>query len=226
MKTKTYDKSILKDIQGSNERIPKGIYKNKNITVDNMKQINQKFFGGGMSQNYFAIPCLEYYWDTHRFEYIVEFGSQKGALSTYFANLASVTEAFFFETYELFPDKDWYTREHEGCGHWFEKIAEISPYVSCHHKDTFSEEVIEHIKDNSEDMKTFIFADGGDKIKEFNTYAPLLKSGDCIAVHDWGVEIAWEPIKDVANANGFTYDEPFAATFGMLQTQIMPFRKI
>ena len=148
MKTKTYDKSILKDIQGSNERIPKGIYKNKNITVDNMKQINQKFFGGGMSQNYFAIPCLEYYWDTHRFEYIVEFGSQKGALSTYFANLASVTEAFFFETYELFPDKDWYTREHEGCGHWFEKIAEISPYVSCHHKDTFSEEVIEHIKDN------------------------------------------------------------------------------
>ena len=85
---------------------------------------------------------------------------------------------------------------------------------------------IEHIKHNSEDLKTFIFADGGNKIQEFNTYAPLLKSGDCIAVHDWGVEINFESIQGVASDNGFVFDEPFASTCNVLATQIMPFRKI
>lgn len=221
---KTYDKKILTDIQNAN--IPRGEYKNKNITVDSAKSINQLFMGGGMSQNYFAMPILEHYHDTHRFEYIVEFGSQKGCLSVYFANLASVTEGFFFETYELFPKQDWYVRENGGCGHWFDKIKEISPYVNSFHEDVFCDKVVEHITNNIKDKKTFIFCDGGNKIKEFNTYAPLLKSGDCIAVHDWGVEINWEAIKKVADENGFIFDEPFASTSQNLQSQIMTFRKI
>jgi hypothetical protein len=219
-----YDKQILTDIQISN--VKRGEYASKNITIDDAKKINQLFLGGGMSQNYFALPIFEHYYDVNRFDYVVEFGSQKGSLSVYFANLASVTEGFFFETYELFPDTDWYVRENGGCGHWFDKLKEISPYVNSYHKDVFCDEVVEHIKDNIQDNRTFIFCDGGNKIKEFHTYAPLLKSGDCIAVHDWGVEIGWEQIKDVANANGITYDEPFASTCNILKTQIMPFRKI
>ncbi len=220
-----FDKSILNGDQGASELIPKYIYRDKHITVDNMLQINQKFMGGGMSQNYFSIPFFEYYHDSNFFEYVVEIGTQKGALSTYFANFASITQSFLFETYEIYPDKDLNNRSFEGCGHWLTKLAELSPYFEMYHEDVFSEPVVSHIKENIEDMKTFIFCDGGNKTQEFNTYAPILKSGDCIAVHDWGNEIRWEDIRGTAESHGLVPDEPFSSSSVSLKTQIMPFRK-
>jgi len=221
-----YNKKILTNIQGSDPRIPKNIYSDRKMTVDALAQINQKFMGGGMSQNYLAIPFFEYYFEAHRFEYIVEFGSQKGCLSTYFANLAAITEAFFFETYELFPDTDWNRRETEGVGHWFERLAEISPYINYFHQDVFSEETRNHVISNIEQCKTFIFCDGGDKVKEFNTYAPLLKSGDRIAAHDWGIEIRVEQIQETLDKYNLVPDAPFAMTAVDFKTWIMPFKKI
>ena len=220
-----YDKSLLKDIQASSDLIPKQMYKDKEITPQSLSSINQKYFGGGMSQNHFAPAWFEYYFDMHNFEYVVEFGSQKGTLSTYFANLAGVTEKLFFETYELYPEKDWYNRTYEGCGHWFEQLAEISPYINYFHQDAFSEETKNHIMENIEQFKTFIFADGGDKIKEFKEYAPLLKPGDCIAVHDWGMEINDAAILDVAIEHKLSRDGVFATSSINLGTQIMPFIK-
>ena len=222
----TYNKKLLTNIQGSDPRIPKNIYSNKRMTIDDLAQINQKFMGGGMSQNYLAIPFLEYYFEAHRFEYIVEFGSQKGCLSTYFANLAAITEAFFFETYELFPEKDWNQRETEGVGHWFERLAEISPHINYFHQDAFSEDTKSHIESNIKEFKTFIFCDGGDKVKEFNTYAPLLKPGDCIAVHDWGVEIHMHQIKDTIKKYNLEVDHNFAQSAQQFGTWIMPFRRV
>ena len=220
-----YDKTLLKDVQGSSPLIPKQIYKEKEFTIENTLSINQRFMGAGMSQNYFAIPWFEYYFDANGFEYIVEFGSQKGCLSTYFANFAGITEKVFFETYELFPDKDWYSRENEGAGHWFEKLAGLSPHINCYHKDVFSDEVINHVKENISDLKTFIFCDGGDKVKEFNTYAPLLKSGDSIAVHDWGHEIHYLQIAATIEEHGLVIDELFAKPANTYGTLIMPFIK-
>ena len=181
--------------------------------------------GGGMSQNYLSIPWFEYYFDTHNFEYMVEVGSQKGCLSTYFANFAGITEKMFFETYELFPDKDWSTREYEGVGHWYEKLADLSPYINYFHDDIFSDSVKEHIIENIAEFKTFIFCDGGDKAKEFNTYAPLLKSGDRIAVHDWNQEIFHHQIEEVIQEHGLEPDEPFATSAQQFHTWIMPFKK-
>ena len=221
-----YDKKILTNIQGSDPRIPKNIYSDRKMTVDALAQINQKFMGGGMSQNYFAIPFFEYYFEAHRFEYIVEFGSQKGCLSTYFANLAAITEAFFFETYELYPETDWRQRKTEGVGHWYERLAEISPYINYFHQDVFSEETQNHIKENVEQFKTFIFCDGGNKASEFNTYAPLLKSGDRIAAHDWGIEIRVEQIQETLDKNNLVPDAPFAMTAVDFKTWIMPFKKV
>ena len=220
-----YDKSILNTVHGSSHLIPHQMYEGKNLPLEDLAKINHKYMGGGMSQNYFAMPVFEYYWDLHKFEYIAEIGTQKGALSVYFANFASITEQFFFDTFELYPDKDYYTREYEGCGHWLDKICEFSPYVNRYLVDVFSDDAMEHIKCNVKDKKTFIFCDGGDKAREFNTYAPLLKSGDCIAVHDWGNEINWGMISEVAEQNGIVPDEPFATSCMNLQTQIMPFRK-
>ena len=182
--------------------------------------------GAGMSQNYLALPWFEYYFDAHQFEYIVEFGSQKGCLSTYFANYAGITEKVFFDTFELFPDKDWWSRANEGAGHWFKKLAEISPYVNYYHQDVFSEETVTHVSENIQQSKTFIFCDGGDKAKEFNTYAPLLKTGDCIAVHDWGVEIQMSQIQDTIEKYNLEVDTNFAQSATQFATWIMPFRKV
>tara|TARA_Y100000310_G_scaffold170314_1_gene170456 strand:- start:1067 stop:1738 length:672 start_codon:yes stop_codon:yes gene_type:complete len=221
-----YDKKLLTNEQGSSDLIPKRVYADKVITLDNIASINQRYMGAGMSQNYLAIPWFEYYLDAHQFEYIAEFGSQKGCLSTYFANYAGITEKVFFDTFELFPDKDWWSRPNEGAGHWFKKLAEISPYINYHHQDVFSKKTIDHVSENIKEYKTFIFCDGGDKVKEFNTYAPLLKPGDCIAVHDWGVEIHMHEIQDTIKKYNLEVDHNFAQSAQQFATWIMPFKKV
>lgn len=220
-----YDKNILQNIQASDDRIPKRIYKDEPLTIEKLKGINQKYIGGGMSQNYFAIPWFEYYFDNHKFQYMVEFGSQKGRLSTYFANYAGVCEDMFFDTYEINPDKDWKNRTLEGCGHWFEKLADISPYINYFHDNVFSESTMRHVSENISQFKSLIFCDGGDKAREFNTYAQFCKVGDCMIVHDWNVELKIENISHAVQQYGFEKDEPFASSSDNLGIWLMPFIK-
>lgn len=229
-----YDKSLLYEGHGSYPGIEKNLYtalpklpfQKTFMDLDDVKKINRRFMGGGMSQSYAAIYFFEYYFEAHRFDYVIEFGSQKGALSTYFANLAGITESVFFDTFELFPEQAWNQRIHEGCGHWFAKLSEISPFINCYHQDVFGPEVFNHVKENMEQFeKTFIFCDGGNKIKEFHMYAPLLKKGDRIAVHDWGLEIGYGNIKNVCEQYNLIPDEPYANSATRLQTTILPFRK-
>jgi hypothetical protein len=221
-----YNKKLLNDIHAASDLIPKQMHKDKALDINDVARINQKFMGGGMSQNYFSIPWFEYYFDIHAFEYMVEFGSQKGCLSTYFANYAGVTEKMFFDTFEFKPETSWYVREYEGCGHWYEKLAEISPYINYFHQDVFSDETKTHIVDNISEFKTFIFCDGGDKAREFNMYAPLLKEGDCIAVHDWGQEIFHSNIAHTLDQYNLKPDMPSAESAVKLGTWIMPFVKM
>jgi len=229
-----YDKNLLTKEHGSDAGIEKNLYtlnpklpyQKTHMGLEDIKIINRRFMGGGMSQSYAAIYFLEYYFEAHRFNYIIEFGSQKGALSTYFANLAGVTEALYFDTFELYPDEVWNVRIHEGCGHWYSKLADLSPHINYYHQDIFSDETFSHVKENMEQLdRTFIFCDGGNKIQEFNMYAPLLKSGDRIAVHDWGLEIAYPHIQATCEKYNLIPDEPFVTSALNLETTIMPFRK-
>ena len=230
-----YDRSLLTDIHGSAEGIEKNLYSSnpqkshQKVYVDDhdLKYINRRFMGAGMSQSYAAIYWLEYYYEAHRFDYVVEVGSQKGSLSTYWANMAAITEAYYFDTFELYPDVCWFQREEEGVGHWFSKLAEISPYINVHFGDIFSQEVQQHVLENMEQSeRTFLFCDGGDKIKEFATFAPHLKAGDRIAVHDWGLELAYGNIQGVCERHGLVPDEPYATSAARFKTTIMPFRKL
>tara|TARA_R110000765_G_scaffold335359_1_gene425755 strand:- start:18 stop:689 length:672 start_codon:yes stop_codon:yes gene_type:complete len=221
-----YDKNLLTNAQGSSDLIAKRVYSEKVLTLEDIARVNQRFMGSGMSQNYLAIPWFEAYFDAHQFEYIVEFGSQKACLSTYFANFAGITERVFFDTFELFPDDGWSSRSNEGAGHWFEKLAELSPYINYYHQDVFSDETVSHVSENIKQSKTFIFCDGGDKAHEFNTYAPLLKSGDCIAVHDWGHEIHQNQIQETMDKYGLEIDTNFSISATQFHTLIMPFRKL
>tara|TARA_R110002094_G_scaffold23720_1_gene36013 strand:- start:136 stop:687 length:552 start_codon:yes stop_codon:yes gene_type:complete len=182
--------------------------------------------GAGISQNYASIYWQEYYIESNRFEYVVEIGSQKGSLTTYLANMAAITESYVFDTFEKFPHQDWYNRPVEGVGHWVDKLNEISSYINVHHGDIFDKRSFDHIKENVEQFKTYMFCDGGDKAAEFNMYAPILKSGDKIAVHDWGMEITMDQIQETCDKHGLVIDEPFAQSATDLETWIMPFKKL
>lgn len=229
-----YDKNLIFKDHGSFHGIEKNLYttlpklpfQKTFMDLEDLKKINRRFMGGGMSQSYAAIYWFEYYFEAHRFNYVIEFGSQKGAVSTYFANLAGITEAVFFDTFELYPEENWFHRPYEGCGHWFSKLSEISPFVNSYHDDIFSEKTFQHVKENMEELgRTFIFCDGGNKIKEFQTYAPLLKKNDRIAVHDWGLEIGYEPIRATCEQYNLIPDEPYVQSAHGLETTIFPFRK-
>jgi cephalosporin hydroxylase len=220
-----YDKNIVIKTHGDHPQIDRNLYTDKVMNIEDMKIINRRYMGAGMSQNYASIYFQEYYIESNRFDYVVEFGSQKGALSTYLANMAALTESYVFDTYEMFPDQDWNIRRNEGAGHWFSKLAEISPYINYHHTNVFTEETYNHVKENLEQFKTYIFCDGGDKAREFNMYAPLLKQGDRIAVHDWNMEVRMEQLTETMDKYNIIVDEPFAESATNLGTWIMPFRK-
>jgi cephalosporin hydroxylase len=197
-------------------------HQDRPVTINDLLDINKRFLGGGMSQNYAAIYLLEYYQQLNKFEYIVELGSQKGALSVYLANAASITEQFLFETFDI-STKDWDHREVEGCGHWFRKLETISKYIKFYNADVFSEDTVEHIKEKIKLYKTLIICDGGDKSKEFNIYSRLIKSGDHIITHDWPAEINQHTI-DIPE--GVVLDTPWDSYFQSLKTLFKAFKKI
>jgi len=161
-----HHKPLLESCHGSNPLIETNLYINSEIKLEDMKIINRRFMGAGMSQSYAAIYWQEYYYEANRFEYVVEFGSQKGSLSTYFANMAAITEAFFFDTFEFYPQTDWYSRPNEGAGHWFSKLADNSPFINYFHQDVFDESSVNRVKENI-DSKHLFFVMGEIKCQNF-----------------------------------------------------------
>ena len=110
--TSPFLKFHFKTVHGSHEGIDKQVYTNNVIPLEDMKKIGRRFMGAGMSQSYSAIYWQEYFIESNRFQYIVELGSQKGALSTYLANMAAITESYFFDTYEEWPHRSYYKLNH------------------------------------------------------------------------------------------------------------------
>ena len=57
-------------------------------------------------------------------------------------------------------------------------------------------------------------------------YAPLLKVGDCIAVHDWGREIGYNHISNTLEKYNLVPDEPSVVSAAKFDTWIMPFTRL
>jgi hypothetical protein len=195
------------------------------ITTECLFEINKRFMGGGMSQNYAALYVFEHYIQLHDFDEVIEIGSQKGALSLFFANMAAVTERFRFSTFEI--DRGcWYNRPGEGAGHWFEKLALLNPkYIQTHFMDCFSATATELIQEAIKRGKTLIFCDGGNKVKEFKHYASMIKPGDCLMVHDWENEIRLNNLVETMQHYNIRVDSPFDKYCTTLRTLLMPFQK-
>lgn len=209
----------------SKYKINKRYYRN-GLRAEEMHKIHQMFMGTGLSQNFFAIYFFEQYIRENKFEYVVELGSCHGALSLYLGNYASVTEQFIFHTFEKFKSNAWSNRLLNGCGHWFEKLETISPYMKSFELDVLTQESKDIIKDGISQYKTLIICDNGSKRREFRNYAPMLKSGDKIIVHDWMEEIFPKDVTDIMAVHNIVFDDVAIAKLESYKTTLMPFVKV
>lgn len=204
----------------------KAIEKELPLTKEGLFEMPKRVMGSEIDNNYASLYFFEHYIEFHKFEYVIEFGARDGGLSLFLANMAAVTEQFLFHTFELYKENDWYNREKGGVGHWFDKMETQTDFIKSFSLSVFSDEAQEIVKSNISKYKTLLFCDNGDKPREFNMYAPLIKSGDHILVHDWETGIFQNQIQDTINNEKLILDEPWSTSCEQLKNLIRPFKKV
>lgn len=110
----------------------------------------------------FQIPFLNFF-NNYKIDLIIEIGTAEGGLTKFLSDVSNTK----IITYDPFtnPNFDGYLIEHRQ-KNIFEDIESIS----------------ELIKNNN---LVLVLCDGGNKVKEFKTFATLIKSGDFIFGHDY-----------------------------------------
>lgn len=70
-------------------------------------------------------------------------------------------------------------------------IDEYLPKGNWRIGDAWSEEIVNWVREmlGRTEGRAFILCDGGNKVKDLETYVPLLRNGDLIGAHDYLVEI-------------------------------------
>lgn len=91
-------------------------------------------------------------------------------------------------------------------------------------QDEFSESTKEYILSTINNKPTWIYCDGGHKINEFVTYAPLIPSNSIISAHDFNIEF-FDSI--ALNQLGPNIVEPYLTELWMdLNVQLSLFKKL
>lgn|SRR3990167_3689828 len=133
------------------------------------------FIGTVMAQTPRAIALWEKVLNENEFKRIIEIGSYKWGMSLlfYLFCLQKKAEFYTYDVEKFTPPR---------------VVREIG--LTKHFKmlDVFSIEK-EIGKLIQKEGKTIVYCDGGNKANELEVFHKYLKSGDIIAVHDWGTEI-------------------------------------
>ena len=148
------------------------------------------FLGKKMAQTEKAITLWERVLKRTDFTRIIEIGTFHGGFSIYLLLHTLGDRRKEFYTFDII---NWRDYDHNPK---IKNVLELDKYF--YKMDVF--ENIDFIKKIfSKRGINILFCDGGDKEKEFNTFAPLMKPRDIIAVHDWGTEVH----KENLNLDGF-----------------------
>jgi len=129
--------------------------------------LNSTFAGEEIAQRWSDLFIFERTFQEFKPDLIIELGTYLGAL-THFLSLHG---------------KVWTI---DNMNRKFKKYSNVTYQIGDVFSSTIRDNIIQLIQNNKQ---VFFFCDNGNKIKEFQLYAPLLKKGDIIFVHDWGNEI-------------------------------------
>ena len=133
---------------------------------------NSTICGHGLSQNYLAYSVWNYIILTEKPDIVIEIGTSVGGFSCLLGKTCQALKTYFV-TYDIRqvnnPD--------------FESHGVIARNI-----DVFSDDGMKEIEQSlgaKRDRKAILLCDGGNKIKEFNTFAGMIGSGSIIAGHDF-----------------------------------------
>jgi len=140
---------------------------------------NSTFAGTEIAQTWSALFAFERIFQEYKPDIIIEIGTYLGALTHFFS-----LHCLNVYSYDNLNRK-------------IKKYSNINYIV----KDVFDTQTITEISNliSSLNKKILLFCDGGNKAKEFNIYAPYIKKGDLIFVHDWTLAIKIDDIKETIN---------------------------
>lgn len=201
------------------------------------------FFGCFAQQSPNAFLALNRLLNCRNFDTIIEFGTHDGGLSTLFALYCFLSKkpalvskdntlmAYKNDTHHKSP-KQFYTFDNVvRDANMSEFIQQLGSKVII--SDIFDSGTIEYIKKIIENGgKTLLLCDNGCKVREFEIYAPLLKTGDFLMLHDFfyseedfervksrkewfSCEVLLDNIKENISKLGFkqVYQENFDSSF-------------
>jgi len=145
------------------------IFKKKNTIVEGFFILN----GIETSQVKNVVNVFPDFFNKEKFEIIIEIGTHLGGFSSWLYEQSKLYK-FQFITYDI-EDKLWRVRS------IYNKVPfDFRMLNVCENP---GEKEIETILLSNK--RCLIMCDGGDKIKEFNLFAPKLKKGDFIMTHDY-----------------------------------------
>jgi len=146
-----------------------------NRRINMTQKIKSTFLGERVSQHYLAIPMWEDVLTRFKLARFIELGTWWGNFSIYFLMFCMNREADFI-TYDTVRRKN-------------SRLKWLLKFDSCHRKKDVFTSYTEIAQEIAKEGRTVLFCDNGDKQKELALFAPCLKSGDIIAVHDWMTEV-------------------------------------
>lgn len=120
--------------------------------------------------------------------HLVELGSLRGGLSLYLY-LQCIQRGMGFDTFDLVLPQAILTP----------LGGRLGMVECCHAGDLWSDYMQGVLRGifGSRTGPLLFFCDNGDKKREMRHFAPMLRPGDIMGVHDWGVEFKEEDIKPI-----------------------------
>ncbi len=140
--------------------------------ADNRKNFNKESYGAEICQNQTSLNFISRILEEQRPDAIIEIGTFSGGLSILFGQYGFL-KGIPVHTFDI-EDKRQNSAIFDALGIHFHVTDCFS---------TFGDALIKSLLTASK--RAFVFCDGGNKIREFNYYSDLLKSGDVICCHDY-----------------------------------------
>lgn len=131
-----------------------------------------------MQQNVYMFDAFQTLLNRERFNNIIEIGTRYGAFTRLLKDISPYTKVLTFDIESQIPP----TLDMSGVE------VRIKNIFNNDFSQIIDEEVLNILRSNE---KNLIVCDGGNKVKEFNCFAPYLKIGDIIMAHDYAKSIEY-----------------------------------